>query len=709
MLTVFLTGLASGSIVLPRLKLVSSYPWLAFGTIVFGISLTGMLSIPLLDILPQSFYLNNIDKIGANWFSEISIKFLVTFAVLFVPTFFMGGLLPVVCGLVSKKIPQLGKEIGSVYSINTFGTIVGALVSGFLLLPLVGVKTGIFIVSLITLIVATLIIFLYSKMKRKVIWILGFWLIATGSYYIIDAPSMFRELSANQTLLYFKDDISAEVKVVRDWQGEVRLYLNDKKQGGTDVVETESWAGYISLIMHAKPESVLVIGLGTGITVGAASHFPVKQITVVELIKSLKESSKFFSQVNHDFLKDPRVQFVEGDGVNYLFLTENSYDVILSDIVHPDDVGAGNLYSKEFYEVCLSKLTHNGVFAQWVVLDQFTTSELKIFIATFIKVFPKVTLWFGSETNKFKKCLLVGSHENLQLNPREIQDRLLSNNMGNKLPGRNDPLAFLSYYITEKSNLQSRTKGVSVNSIWKPVLEYSIPKNRFKQDKGLQNMKMLQDWKSPLASLVELNNYSLSKADSLRTILERFDQVRRLINAGELFRLQGDINNAELTFRRAQEHQADQLVLANQFHQLGKEFSIKKQTGEAIQAFEQAISLDSSLAVAYRSLGIILGMNSRYGDGERELLKSIELDPGDPIAYRSLGISYVVQKKHEQALRMLDRSLKLNPFQADVAYVLGTVYLDISNKKYANYYLQKSLEINPHHQFNQKARKLLGY
>ncbi|MFQ5825372.1 MAG: fused MFS/spermidine synthase, partial [bacterium] len=707
-LTVFLIGLASGSVVLPRLKVISRYPWLTFGAIVGCISLAGLLSIPLLDKLPQALYLNNIDKLGANWYSEITVKFLVTFAVLFLPTFFLGGLLPVVCGIVSRKLPQLGKDVGITYSINTLGTIVGALVSGFILLPLVGVKISIFIVSLITLFVATLILFFYSEMKNSIIWILAIWLIAGGSYYFLSSQQGFRELSPNQSLLYFKDDISAEVKVVRNWLGDTQLYINEKKQGGTDVVQTERWAGYIPLLLHPKPESVLVIGLGTGMTVGAVSRFSVKQITVVELIKSLTESSHFFSSVNYDVLADPRVHFIEGDGVNYLFLTENKYDVILSDIVHPDDVGAGNLYSIEFYRACLSKLTQSGIFAQWVVLDQFSTKELKIFFATFVEVFPKVTLWFGSETNKFKKCLLVGSNESLRLNPEELQDRMVINNMDKKLLSRDDPYAFLSFYITDKSNLQFYTAGVSFNSIWRPILEYSIPKNRFKQHKGLQNIKMLLNWTSPIDPLLDMYNNSLEEVDSKKTILKKYSKARRLIYEGELLRLKGNLKDAELKYSKAQGYQADQIVLAYNYFQLGKEYSINKQREKALQAFKQAVILDSSLAVAHRSLGILLGMDLRFADAEKELLKTIELNPKDHIAYRSLGISYAIQKKYEQALKMLDISLKLNSFQADVAYVLGTVNLQLKNKKLATYYLRKSLEINPNHQFNQKAKKLLN-
>jgi spermidine synthase len=69
---------------------------------------------------------------------------------------------------------------------------------------------------------------------------------------------------------------------------------------------TVAWSilGHIPLLIRGEPENALVIGLGSGITLGAMQSHPLKSFDVVELEPAVVEASRFFKEANNDALGD---------------------------------------------------------------------------------------------------------------------------------------------------------------------------------------------------------------------------------------------------------------------------------------------------------------------------------------------------------------------------------------------------------------------
>ena len=68
------------------------------------------------------------------------MRFILAFAVLFLPTFFMGGTLPVLIRFAVRHQRDLGRRLGWLYGVNTLGAAAGAIAAGFFLLPALGVS-----------------------------------------------------------------------------------------------------------------------------------------------------------------------------------------------------------------------------------------------------------------------------------------------------------------------------------------------------------------------------------------------------------------------------------------------------------------------------------------------------------------------------------------------------------------------------------------
>ena len=61
-----------------------------------------------------------------------------TFVILFVPTACMGATLPLLTRHAVHRSDQIGRRVGLLYAMNTFGAVVGTIVAGFVLLPHLG-------------------------------------------------------------------------------------------------------------------------------------------------------------------------------------------------------------------------------------------------------------------------------------------------------------------------------------------------------------------------------------------------------------------------------------------------------------------------------------------------------------------------------------------------------------------------------------------
>jgi len=93
---------------------------------------------------------------------------LLSLLLFFIPSIFIGSLLPVITGILAVKINQAGSAAGNVYSASTIGSIVGTLFTSFYLISWMGVSKGIVMLGSLLILNAIICIVYYMRTNRFV-------------------------------------------------------------------------------------------------------------------------------------------------------------------------------------------------------------------------------------------------------------------------------------------------------------------------------------------------------------------------------------------------------------------------------------------------------------------------------------------------------------------------------------------------------------
>ncbi len=136
-LAAFMAGLALGSFIFARQaarvrNLVAAYGWLE---VAIGISCA---LIPVLLWVAAKIYVGLYAALGLSYDAFSLVQFLLVFMLLLIPTTLMGGTLPVLSQALVKQDMGLGRKVGALYSVNTFGAVAGVVLAGYVLLPAFG-------------------------------------------------------------------------------------------------------------------------------------------------------------------------------------------------------------------------------------------------------------------------------------------------------------------------------------------------------------------------------------------------------------------------------------------------------------------------------------------------------------------------------------------------------------------------------------------
>lgn len=136
-LACFMAGLAVGSFVLGRRADRSANPVRLFAFVELALGLYALLLIPLFTILPQPYSFFHRIFEGTPFMNFM--LFALSFQVLIIPTSLIGGTFPIMNRIYSR-IDTIGRDVGNVYSVDTVFAGAGALIAGFILLPVLGIS-----------------------------------------------------------------------------------------------------------------------------------------------------------------------------------------------------------------------------------------------------------------------------------------------------------------------------------------------------------------------------------------------------------------------------------------------------------------------------------------------------------------------------------------------------------------------------------------
>ena len=403
----------------------------------------------------------------------------------------MGTVFPFLMKLAERGAAAPGWKLGRLLAINTAGAIAGALLCGFVMLPAWGMWGTLRALAAVYLGVALLLPLGWGK--------LGIGCRLAGVAFLTLA---FTALDPTGLPVAGSAQGKDEGRVLQAWEGSdgtvtvierTNGHRVIKVNGGYGLGSTEAWLeqadqARIPLYLFPQTESIFFIGLGTGISAGAAldERFPkVRRVLSCELIPEVVEAAKTWipPEMTGGVFDDPRSTILIEDGRHILRASGERFDMINSDLFLPYRRGAGSLYSLEHFRVAASRLNEGGVFVQWLPLYQLTEYEFGVIARTMLEAFGEVTMWRNNFQPGQEKVALIGRRKPspLPVPPSGKRDAMLAAVDGLEWQATSpdmfrvaaESIPFL--YAGNLTKSADLFRNYPVNTDDRPVIEYQTP------------------------------------------------------------------------------------------------------------------------------------------------------------------------------------------------------------------------------------------
>jgi predicted membrane-bound spermidine synthase len=380
-------------------------------------------------------------------FSEYQLAiFLSTFAVLAIPIGLSGALLPLLFHQLQREVRNLGAVAGRLYAWNTVGSLLGALLGGYLLLIWLDLH-HIFRIAMACLAVAASILSLLvlDRIPRAVpalvllptlaaIALLPAWPVdrlTPGTFrsrkevpWTYLGADKFFENRAIADFIFYDDDPTSSVSVGVPFKQpkNIALYVNAKPEGAlVGDYPTMALTALIPALIAERHERGFVIGLGTGVTAGELAALEgMRNVTVAEISRAVIDANPLFAAGNLGTSTNPKIEIIRGDAYRTLLRSTERYDVISSEPSNPWVAGVEMLYTREFLEAARSRLAPGGVYAQWFHVYETDREVVNLILRTYASVFPRVSVWYMTGSD----LLLLGmDRSDRALDVRALESR----------------------------------------------------------------------------------------------------------------------------------------------------------------------------------------------------------------------------------------------------------------------------------------------
>ena len=306
--------------------------------------------------------------------------------------------------LAVRGAGDLTRHVSRINAINTAGALAGTLSLTLLGIPVVGSQVAQQSLVVVAAMAGLGLLWTLAGQRRSVSISAA---VAVAAVAVAIVPAVPGRLIAYgrsvnswasiKSFLYLAEGATASVAVTEHVGGTRQFHIAGKVEASDlDVdMRLERMLGHVPALVHPNPRSILIVGVGAGVTAGALSIHPeVERIVVCEIEPMVPRSARaYFGEENHHVFDDPRVELIFDDARHFLQTTQETFDIITSDPIHPWVRGAATLYSLEYLQLARAHLNPGGVVTQWIPLYETDTRSVKSEIATFAQVFPDTTLW----------------------------------------------------------------------------------------------------------------------------------------------------------------------------------------------------------------------------------------------------------------------------------------------------------------------------
>ena len=415
MLASFLTGIAIGSAVGARFAVNQARAQQVFVLTQIGIAVTSIaVYLAFNYLVPEQGGLEGNALLAA--------------LILLPATLFIGATFPLAVRIAVRDREFAASGSASVYAWNTAGAIGGAILAGFVLIPMLRYTGTIKLAVVGNLTLALWVAAMASAANRKPIAVIALVLISVIIGFqparldaVVNA-SPFPEMPGGHEL-YYGVGRNATVLML-ETHGSFSLRTNGLPEASAASIgqppykHSQQWLSALPMLARPGAKTVLIVGFGGGVAIEGVPP-GVEQIDVIELEPEVIAANRTISERRQkDPFADPRLNIIINDARGALALTDKRYDVIVSQPSHPWTAGASHLYTREFLDIARAHLRPGGVFLQWMCVSCVDAPLLKSLAATVVDVFPHARLYRPYPD----ELMFIASDE-----PVDIERTLMSN------------------------------------------------------------------------------------------------------------------------------------------------------------------------------------------------------------------------------------------------------------------------------------------
>jgi len=474
-LAVFLAGLGAGSLAGAYLARRTSLPTVLLGRIqiLLAVAIGGgawMIVNALPQWQPTVHYLPWVRMTPAYAFTFDALR---CAAAMLPATLLWGASFPLTLAAVRGE--GLPRHVSRINALNTTGSLTGVLALTLFGIPYLGSHVAQQVLVLAAAMTGVLVLWSIRAQRRTLPFAVAAALLAAAIVPAVPGQLIAYGRSVNSwdsiaRFLYLAEGATSSVAVTEHTGGTRQFHIAGKVEASDlDVdMRLERMLGHVPALVHPGPKSVLIVGVGAGVTAGALSIHPeVARIVVCEIEPMVPASARdYFGEENHHVFDDPRVELIFDDARHFLQTTTEKFDIITSDPIHPWVRGAATLYSLEYLQLVREHLKPGGVVTQWIPLYETDARSVKSEIATFAQVFPDTTLWNPDMLEEGYDLVALGRVAASPISEAELNRRInasvaVRNSLAQVTLGSG--AALLSTYAGRSQDLQPWLAGAEIN------------------------------------------------------------------------------------------------------------------------------------------------------------------------------------------------------------------------------------------------------
>jgi len=623
----------------------------------------------------------------------MALLFGIAALLLLAPAMAQGACLPLLAAAAAART-RIERAAGAVYAASTAGSVAGFLLAGFALLPGLGARRSLAAAAAAALALALLLrppapgaprrlAIAAAGLAPLLLLLLPAWDAASMSgggllygrlYRAAAAGGLGEAVRLRGEVLYERDGGDGLVTVRRNAAGILSLQINGKTEAssGGDMA-TQLLAGHLPLILHGAARDALVIGLASGVSLGAAARHPLARLEAIEIARAVPEAARLFDAANGGVLDDPRARLVLDDARAWLIARPRRWDVIASQPSNPWVAGVAGLFTTDMYRLLRERLRPGGIVAQWVQAYRIAPEDLRGIVASFLAVFPDATLW--EESPGGGDLFLVGGLGSKGgIDPAGLAAAPAAAWADLARAGVDGPADLLARFVAGPRALGSFARGARLHTDDNLYLEWRAPLALL--DDTPPAPALLRREREPVASILApgalVRDPGLAAA--LRARLRRRDD--RLEAAASL-------RDADLIALREPGLAAGLALLSS-----GRYVEAAGALGPAAASYPASATAQFLLGEAYRGCGLAAPAAVAYE-------AAVAIDPGLADAWNALGIVRVTAADPDGARRAFAAAVRAGPRLATARNNLGSMLLREGDAAAAEESFRAALALDP--------------